>query len=120
MTNDKIYQMKFSKIYPLLVSKAEKKGRTQEEVDQVITWLTGYSRDQIKAAAAGETAYGDFFRDAPVMNPNRHLITGSVCGVKLAEINEPLMLDIRYLDKLVDELAKGKAMEKILRKPKAE
>lgn len=115
MSNEKIYGMSFSKIYPLLVSKAQKKGRTLEEVTQVITWLTGYTAEEIEKAAAGSVTYGDFFRNAPQLNPNRKLIIGVICGVRVETIEEPLMQEIRYLDKLVDELAKGKAMEKILR-----
>lgn len=115
MNNEKVYSMNFSKIYPLLVSKAQKKGRTLEEVTQVITWLTGYTAEGIEKAAAGSLTYGDFFRNAPQLNPNRKLITGVVCGVRVEAIEEPLMQEIRYLDKLIDELAKGKAMEKILR-----
>ena len=113
--NEKIYGMSFSKIYPLLVSKAQKKGRTLEEVTQIITWLTGYTAEEIEKAAAGAVTYGDFFRNAPQLNPNRKLITGVICGVRVETIEEPLMQEIRYLDKLVDELAKGKVMEKILR-----
>ncbi len=116
MTNEKVYQMKFSKIYPLLVSKAIKKGRTQSEVDQIITWLTGYSEAKLKESADTEVTYADFFNQAPCLNPNRHLIKGSVCGVKVEAIKEPLMQEIRYLDKLIDELSKGKKMEHILRK----
>ncbi len=115
MSNEKIYGMSFSKIYPLLVSKAQKKGRTLEEVTQIITWLTGYTAEEIEKAATGSVTYGDFFRNAPQLNPNRKLITGVICGVRVETIEEPLMQEIRYLDKLVDELAKGKAMEKILR-----
>ena len=115
MSNEKIYGMSFSKIYPLLVSKAQKKGRTLEEVTQVITWLTGYTAEEIERAAVSSLTYGDFFRNAPQLNPNRKLITGVICGVRVETIEEPLMQEIRYLDKLVDELAKGKAMEKILR-----
>ncbi len=115
MSNDKIYGMSFGKIYPLLVSKAEKKGRTLAEVKQVITWLTGYTAEEIEKAAAGSLTYGDFFRNAPQLNPNRKQITGVVCGVRVEDIKEPLMQETRYLDKLIDELAKGKAMEKILR-----
>ena len=107
--------MKFSKIYPLLVQKALKKGRTQEEVDEVISWLTGYSGEEIERIAQSELDYGSFFLNAPSPNPNRVRIMGGVCGVRVEEIEEPLMREIRYLDKLVDELAKGKAMEKILR-----
>lgn len=114
--NDKIYKMSFSKIYPLLVTKCEKKGRTREEVDQVTCWLTGYSKDQVNDFLIHDVAYGDFFLNAPQLNPNRKLITGKICGVCVEEIEEPLMQEIRYLDKLIDELAKGKPMEKILRK----
>lgn len=116
MTNEKVYAMPFAKVYPLLVNKAERKGRTKEEVDTIICWLTGYSQEALDEKLEGETGYGDFFLNAPALNPSRKLIKGSVCGVKLETIEEPLMLEIRYLDKLIDELAKGKAMEKILRK----
>ena len=105
----------FAKIYPMLVAKAARKGRTQAEVDEIIGWLTGYSAPQIEAAVQNGTLYGDFFRDAPQLSPDRVLIKGNICGVKLESIEEPLMKEIRYLDKLVDELAKGKAMEKIKR-----
>ena len=115
MNDEKVYGMSFSKIYPLLVSKAEKKGRTLDEVTRIITWLTGYTTEEIEKAAAGSVTYGDFFRNAPQLNPNRKLITGVVCGVRVETIEEPLMQEIRYLDKLIDELAKGKAIEKILR-----
>ena len=115
MSNEKVYGMSFSKIYPLLVTKAEKKGRTLDEVTQVITWLTGYTAEEIERAAVSSLTYGDFFRNAPQLNPNRKLITGVICGVRVETIEEPLMQEIRYLDKLIDELAKGKAMEKILR-----
>ena len=99
----------------MLVEKAARKGRTQAEVDEIIGWLTGYSVPQIEAAVQNGTLYGDFFRDAPQLNPDRVLIKGSICNVKLESIEEPLMKEIRYLDKLVAELAKGKAMEKIKR-----
>ena len=112
--NDKIYKMSFSKVYPLLVAKCEKKGRTREEVDQVTCWLTGYSKDQVDDLLIHDVAYGDFFLNAPQLN--RKLITGKICGVRVEEIEELLMQEIRYLDKLIDELAKGKPMEKILRK----
>lgn len=115
MNNEKVYGMRFGKVYPLLVSKAEKKGRTLDEVTQVITWLTGYTTEEIEKAAADSVTYGDFFRNAPQLNPNRKMITGVVCGVRVEAVEEPLMREIRYLDKLIDELAKGKAMEKILR-----
>lgn len=114
MDNEKIYQMPLSKIYPLLVNKAVRKGRTQAEVNEVITWLTGYSGEQIKTLLEQDIAYGDFFRKAPAPNPARLRIKGSICGIKVETIEEPLMREIRYLDKLVDELAKGKPMEKIL------
>ncbi|RHR10110.1 DUF2200 domain-containing protein [Pseudoflavonifractor sp. AF19-9AC] len=110
-----VTEMPFAKLYPLLVSKAEKKGRTRAEVDQVTAWLTGYTAEEILRLEQSEVSYGDFFRNAPAMNPNRIRITGKVCGVRVEEIEDPLMREIRYLDKLVDELAKGKAMEKILR-----
>ena len=116
MENDKVYHMGLSKIYPLLVNKAVKKGRTKEEVDEVIGWLTGYSREELERALEKEISYGDFFRNAPEMNENRKMIKGVVCGVRVETIEEPLMREIRYLDKLVDELAKGKPMDKILRK----
>ena len=116
MAYEKVYNMSFAKTYPLLVNKAVKKGRTAQEVNQLITWLTGYSPEEIEQAAESDISYGDFFRKAPGMNPDRKLIKGVICGVRVEEIQEPLMRDIRYLDKLVDELAKGKAMEKILRK----
>ena len=103
------------KYLDMLVEKAARKGRTQAEVDEIIGWLTGYSVPQIEAAVQNGTLYGDFFRDAPQLNPDRVLIKGSICNVKLESIEEPLMKEIRYLDKLVDELAKGKAMEKIKR-----
>ena len=112
MDNEKVYAMLFSKIYPLLVSKAEKKGRTKEEVDQIICWLTGYTEQDIERAILHSVTYGAFFQNAPQLNPNRKQIKGSICGVRVEEIADPLMQEIRYLDKLVDELAKGKAMEK--------
>jgi hypothetical protein len=115
MENEKVFAMKFSKVYPLLVAKAERKGRTREEVDVIICWLTGYSREQLQEQLDKESDYRTFFNEAPHMNPNCNLITGSVCGVKVQEIKDPLMQKIRYLDKLIDELAKGKTMEKIMR-----
>ena len=116
MPRTDVTQMPFSKLYPLLVGKAEKKGRTREEVDQVTAWLTGYTPEDIARLEQSDTTYGVFFQQAPAMNPDRALITGKVCGVRVEEIEDPLMRDIRYLDKLVDELAKGKSMEQILRK----
>lgn len=115
--NEKVYQMRFAKIYPLLVAKAERKGRTKAEVDEIICWLTGNTQEQLERETTSKITYGEFFEAAPMMNPNRKLITGVVCGVRVENIKEPLMQDIRYLDKMVDELAKGKPMEKILRKP---
>ncbi|MEE0742261.1 MAG: DUF2200 domain-containing protein [Emergencia sp.] len=115
MENTKVFAMKLSKIYPLLVQKAEKKGRTKDEVNQVIFWLTGYDEAELEKQLASDVDYGTFFRQAPCLNPNRSLITGVVCGIRVENIEDPLMREIRYLDKLVDELAKGKAMEKILR-----
>ena len=119
MENEKIYNMAFSKVYPLLIAKAEKKGRTRAEVLEVTSWLTGYTAEVIESALITDLPYGDFFLGAPTPNPNRTLITGVVCGVRVETIEEPLMREIRYLDKLVDELAKGKSMEKILRVERA-
>ena len=116
MPRTDVTQMLFAKIYPLLVDKAVRKGRSREEVDRVTTWLTGYTAEDLIRLEQSDTSYGDFFRNAPAMEPNRTLITGKVCGVRVEEIEDPLMRDIRYLDKLVDELAKGKSMEQILRK----
>lgn len=116
MDNGKVYAMKLSRIYPLLVQKAERKGRTKQEVDEVICWLTGYDEIGLKAQLEKDVAYGIFFDEAPQMNPNSALIKGVICGVRVEDIEDPMMQKIRWLDKLVDELAKGKAMEKILRK----
>ncbi len=115
MGNEKIYNMAFSKVYPLLIAKAEKKGRTRAEVLEITSWLTGYAPDEIESVLGTDLTYGDFFRQAPNPNPKRTLITGTVCGVRVENVEEDLMREIRYLDKLVDELAKGKQMEKILR-----
>ena len=115
MPRAEVTQMPFAKLYPLLVAKAVKKGRTRQEVDEVTAWLTGYTPENIARMEQSELSYGDFFRNAPAMNPNRALITGTVCGVRVETIEDPLMRDIRCLDKLVDELAKGRPMEKILR-----
>lgn len=114
--NNKVYKMRFSKIYPLLVNKAVRKGREQSEVDEVICWLTGYSGDSLSALKDSEITYGGFFEGAPQLNEKRKLIKGKICGVSVESIEEPLMQEIRYLDKLVDELAKGKSMDKVLRK----
>ncbi len=116
MTKHKIYTMSVARVYPLLVSKAEKKGRSKAEVDEIIHWLTGYSQEELEAHLEKETDYETFFAEAPKLNPSRNLIKGVVCGVRVEDIEEPIMQEIRYLDKLIDELAKGKAMEKILRK----
>lgn len=116
MSNEKVFAMSFAKVYPMLIAKAERKGRTKEEVTEVTCWLTGYSVGEVETALASDITYGDFFRNAPNLNPNRKMIRGSVCGVKVELIEDPLMQEIRYLDKLVDELAKGKPLEKILRK----
>jgi hypothetical protein len=114
-TKHRIYAMSFASVYPLYVAKAEKKGRKKSEVDAVICWLTGYSQRELNAQLKKQTDFETFFKEAPKLNPARNLIKGVVCGVRVEEIQEPLMREIRYLDKLVDELAKGKAMEKILR-----
>ncbi len=119
MDNEKVYQMELSKIYPLLVNKAVRKGRTKEEVDEIIRWLTGYSQEDLEKLLATSINYEDFFYNAPQLNENRKLIKGVVCGVRVEEIEEPLMREIRYLDKLIDELAKGKQMDKILRKERS-
>ena len=115
MSNDKVFSMPFAMVFPLLIAKAEKKGRTRADVYEVTTWLTGYTAEQLDALLESSADYGTFLTGMPCPNENRSKITGSVCGVKLAEIDDPLMLELRRLDKLVDELAKGKPMEKILR-----
>ena len=115
MSNNRVFAMKFAKVYPLYVQKAERKNRTKQEVDQVICWLTGYSEAELLQQIEQETYFKTFFARAPALHPNRSLIKGVVCGVRVEEVEDPLMQKIRYLDKLVDELAKGKAMEKILR-----
>lgn len=116
MPKHRIYTMAFAKVYPLYIQKVERKGRTKDEVDQVIRWLTGYTQKGLEAQVKKETDFETFFKEAPKMNPNRKLITGVVCGVRVEEVKEKTMREIRYMDKLVDELAKGKDMEKILRK----
>jgi len=115
MTNERVYKMAFSRVYPLLVQKAERKGRTKSEVDAVICWLTGYDDSRLQAQIDKHVDYETFFAEAPEFNPNAHKITGVICGVRVEKIESPLMQKIRWLDKLVDELAKGKPMEKILR-----
>ena len=117
-TTDKkprIYAMSFASVYPLYVQKVERKGRTRAELDQVITWLTGYSAKQLQRTIDAKVSFETFFADAPALNPNVKLIKGRICGVKIEEITEPLMKKIRYLDKLVDELAQGKKLESVLR-----
>lgn len=116
MDNTKIYRMSFARVYPMYIQKAEKKGRTKEEVDAVIIWLTGYTRQMLQEQLDREVDLETFFALAPELNPNASKITGVICGCRIEEIEEELMRKIRYLDKLVDELAKGKTMEKILRK----
>jgi hypothetical protein len=107
--------MSFASVYPLYVAKAEKKGRTKAEVDKVIRWLTGYSQKKLESQINKKTDFENFFADAPELNPSRSLIKGVVCGVRVEELEEPLMREIRYLDKLIDELARGKALDKVLR-----
>ncbi len=116
MTKNRIYTMSVASVYPFYIVKAEKKGRTKTEVDEIICWLTGYSQDEFEAQLEKQTDFETFFAEAPRLNPSRTLIKGVVCGVRVEDIEEPTMQEIRYLDKLIDELAKGKAMDKILRK----
>lgn len=115
MSNERVFAMKFARVYPLYVQKAERKSRTKQEVDQIIRWLTGYSQAQLEQQIEQGSDLKTFFARAPAMHPNTSLIKGVVCGVRVEEIEDPLMQKIRFLDKLIDELAKGKAMEKILR-----
>ena len=115
----RLYAMTFASVYPMYVAKAEKKGRTKAEVDEVIRWLTGYTAKGLESQIAKKTSFEAFFDKAPKLNPARKQITGVICGMRVEEIEEPLMQDIRYLDKLIDELAKGRAMDKILRKEPA-
>jgi hypothetical protein len=117
MAKHRIYTTSFASVYPLYIAKAEKKGRTQTEVDDIICWLTGYDQAGLEAQIEKQTDLETFFAQAPQLNPSRDLIKGVVCGVRVEDIEEPTMREIRYLDKLIDELAKGKAMEKILRTP---
>ncbi|MBY3173032.1 DUF2200 domain-containing protein [Rhizobium leguminosarum] len=116
MTKHRIYSISVASVYPHYVAKAEKKGRTKTEVDEIICWLTGHSQQSLDDQLAEKTNFEDFFAQAPQMNPSRSSITGMICGVRVEDIQETTMREIRYLDKLIDELAKGKAMEKILRK----
>lgn len=111
----RVYRMSFASVYPLYVQKAEKKGRSKAEVDEVLLWLTGHTQASLEAEIAAKTNFEDFFANAPRLNPNRTLITGMICGYRVEEIEEPLMRELRYMDKLIDELARGRKMEKILR-----
>ncbi len=115
MTEHRIYKMSFASVYPHYIAKAEKKGRTKTEVDTIVCWLTGYSQQELEDQLEEQTDFETFFAEAPELNPSRSLIKGTICGVRIEEIEETTMREIRYLDKLIDELAKGKAMEKILR-----
>ncbi len=114
--NERVYRMAFASVYPHYVTKVEKKGRTVEELHTVIHWLTGYTEKGLSKVIADKTDFETFFAKAPRMHPNAHMITGMICGYRIEEIEDPIMRQVRYLDKLVDELAKGRAMEKILRK----
>lgn len=116
MTKHRIFTTSFASVYPHYVAKAEKKGRTKAEVDEIVRWLTGYSQGKLEAQLKNQTDFETFFAEAPRLNPSRTLIKGVICGVRVEDIEERTMQEIRYLDKLIDELAKGKAMEKILRK----
>ena len=115
MKSPRIYSMSFASVYPLYIAKAVKKNRTQTEVDEIICWLTGYTQSQLLSQIENEVNFETFFKQAPKLNTSRKLITGLICGIRVEEIKEPLMQEIRYLDKLIDELAKGKPMNKILR-----
>ena len=116
MAKHNIYKMSVAEVYPHYITKAEKKGRTKEEVDEIISWLTGYTQAQLEKELEKKTDFETFFVNAPNMNPARTLIKGVICGIRVEDIEEPIMKEIRYLDKLIDELAKGKSMDKILRK----
>lgn len=116
MDKNRVYAMRVGSVYPLYVAKAEKKGRTKAEVDEIIRWLTGYSQEELVALMDQQTDFETFFAKAPLMNPSRALIKGVICGVRVEDIEDPVMREVRYLDKLIDELAKGKTMDKILRK----
>jgi hypothetical protein len=117
MTNERVFALIFASVYPHYLKKAETKGRTKEELDQVIRWLTGYTQRGLEKVIEKRVTFREFFDKAPKFNPNANLITGVVCGIRVENIEDPLMQKIRYLDKLIDELAKGKKMEKILRQP---
>lgn len=116
MNSNRVYKITFASVYPLYIEKVERKGRTKPEVDEVIRWLTGYTQEELEQQINKQTNLETFFREAPLLNPARELIKGVICGVRIEDIEDPLMKEIRYMDKLVDELAKGKAMDKILRK----
>ena len=116
MTKHRIYSVSVASVYPHYVAKAEKKGRTKAEVDEIICWLTGHNQETLKGALARKVNFEDFFAQAPQMNPARSQITGMICGIRVEDVEEPTMREIRYLDKLIDELAKGRVMDKILRK----
>lgn len=116
MENHRIYNMPFASVYPLYIAKAERKNRTKSEVDEIIRWLTGFSQSELEDEVAAETDFRSFFDKSPHLNSARKQITGLICGIRVEDIKEPLMQEIRYLDKLIDELAKGKTMDKILRK----
>ncbi|MFN3167060.1 MAG: DUF2200 domain-containing protein [Phycisphaeraceae bacterium] len=116
MDTHKVFAMPFAKVYPHYVAKAEKKGRTKAEVDKAIRWLTGYTQQQLNAQIKKETDLKAFIDQAPALNPNRKLITGVVCGVRVEDVEDPTMRELRYMDKLIDELARGKAMDKVLRR----
>jgi hypothetical protein len=119
MSNDsvksRLYTMKFARVYPLYIAKVERKGRTKSEVDEIIRWLTGYNQQELNSQIDKRIDFETFFAEAPQLNPSRKLIKGVICGVRVEDIKEPLMQEVRYMDKLIDELAQGKAMEKILR-----
>ena len=116
MDINRVYAMSFAGVYPHYITKAEKKGRTKSDVDKIVCWLTGYSQKELEEQIKNKTDFETFFKKAPKLNPKRKLINGVVCGIRVEDIKEPLMQEIRYLDKLIDELAGGKAMENILRK----
>lgn len=115
MSAHRIYAMSFASVYPLYISKAERKGRTKAEVDEIICWLTGYTQEELEEQLKKQTDFETFFKNAPSPNPSRTLIKGVICGVRVEDIEEPIMREIRYLDKLIDELARGRSMDKILR-----
>lgn len=116
MNKERVYKMNVAKVYPLYIQKVEKKGRTKEEVDKIIRWLTGYRQEELEEQLEKEVSFESFFNEAPNLNPARSLIKGVICGVRVEEIEDPIIREVRYLDKLIDELAKGKTMDKILRK----